>query len=321
VTNQINNRNGQFGTFGQRTLRMDIQNFAGNSDAISLQRQARAWVGTGNPALNPAQVEDAVYKIMGLTPDQVFIYNNNPIGETQDIIAKGDELEVNYNPDRFWTLKLNVTKTESIDGNIAPHITTWIAQRLPVWESIIDPRTGTKWLDTGYNGDVPSATSSTPRQFLQGNVVAPIQLAQATQGKSRSEIREWHYNASASLRLAKYTEQRFLKNMTLGGSLRWESKGAIGYYGIPINGDVTIATQFDPNRPIYVKANTYVDAFVSYNTRLFRDKVRTRFQLNVRNLQEWKAHLEPIGAYPDGQPHTFRIIEPMTVIFTTTFDL
>jgi hypothetical protein len=251
----------------------------------------------------------------------VNTFNNNSIGETQDITAKGDELELNFNPDRYWTFKANVTKTQSLDANIAPHITAWVAQRLPIWESIIDPRTGTKWLDTGYTGDAPAAGAGTPRAFLTGNVVAPINLAQATQGKSRPEIREWHYNTSASLRLAKYTENKYLKNSTVGTSLRWESKGAIGYYGIPVNGDITAATAFDPNRPIYVKANTYIDLFANYNTRLFNDKVRARFQINLKNVQEWKAHLEAVGAFPDGSPHTFRIIEPMQAIFTATFDL
>ena len=249
VTNQVNNRNGQFGTFGQRTLRVDLQNFAGNADAISLQRQARAWIGGANPTFTTQQVEDAVFKLMQLTPEQASIFNNNNIGETQDITAKGDEVELNFNPDRFWTFKASLTRTQSLDANIAPHITTWIAQRLPIWETIIDPRTGAKWLDTGYTGDAPAAGAGTPRAFLNGNIVAPIQLAQATQGKSRPEIREWRFNTSASLRLAKYSDNSILKNMTLGGSLRYESKGAIGYYGIPINGDITIATNFDRQSP------------------------------------------------------------------------
>lgn len=320
-TNSVNNRNGQFGTFGQRTLRVDLQNFAGNADAISLQRQARAWVSGANPAFSTQQVEDAVFKLMGLTAAQASIFTNNNIGETQDITARGDEIELNFNPDRFWTFKANLTRTQSLDANIAPHITTWVAQRLPTWESIIDPRTGTKWLDTGYTGDAPAVGAGTPRDFLNGNIVAPITLAQATQGKSRPEIREWRFNTSASLRLAKYSENSILKNMTLGGSLRYESKGAIGYYGIPINGNMTLATNFDANRPIFSKANVYADAFATYSRRLFRDKVRTRFQLNVRNLHEWKAHLLAVGALPDGTPHTFRIVEPMSVIFTTTFDL
>jgi hypothetical protein len=319
VTNLINNRDSN--TPSTRALRIDIQNFLGNADAFSLQRQARNWVAAANPTFSTQQVDAAVYGIMGLSAAQVAAFNANTIGETKDQTAKGDELELNYNPDHFWTLKLNVTKMESIDANLDPHIFAWIAQRTPIWTTVVDPRSGKTWWTTGYSGDSVSTTGTTPQTYLAANVVAPALLAQATQGKSRPEIREWHYNFSGSVRLAKYTEQKILKNVSLGGSLRWESKGAIGYYGIPVNGDIAQATQYDPNRPIYTKPNTYLDAFVTYNTRLFRDKVRARFQLNARNLQEWHARLEPVAAFPDGSPNTFRIIEPMTVIFTSTFDL
>src|SRR6185436_5860545 len=116
--------------------------------------------------------------------------------DTQDVSAKGEEVEINFNPDRFWTVKLNVTHSQSIDSNIAPAIPAWIGQRLPVWETIIDPRTGNKWLDQPYNGDQIGTTQQTPRGFLTGNVTSPIALAQAAQGKSRNSIREWRYNAS-----------------------------------------------------------------------------------------------------------------------------
>ena len=108
--------------------------------------------------------------------------------------------------------------------------------------------------------------------------------------------------------------------MNVGGALRWEDKGAIGYYGIPVNGDLAAATSYDPNRPIYDKAHTYVDAFLGYNVRFLGDKVRARFQLNARNIQE-SGRLQPVGAYPTGEPHTYRIINPRTCIFTATFDL
>jgi hypothetical protein len=109
--------------------------------------------------------------------------------------------------------------------------------------------------------------------------------------------------------------------MSIGGAVRWESKGAIGYYGIPVNGDVAAATRLDPDRPIYDKAQSYFDAFATYTLRLFDDKVRARLQLNVRNIQESRAHLRAVGAYPNGQPHTFRIIDPRVFIFTTSFDM
>src|SRR5262249_49584616 len=142
TTQQINTRNGQFRTFGDRIMRVDFQGFAGNtSDAQPLQRQARAWVRQLNPGFSDAQIEAEVFRIMKLTPEQEAIYRAGPLGETQDAKSKGDEIELFVNPDRFWTVKFNATRTQAIDANVAPHIPIWVAQRLPVWETIIDPRT------------------------------------------------------------------------------------------------------------------------------------------------------------------------------------
>jgi hypothetical protein len=319
-TGQIKSRAGQSAIFAQRTLRVDFAPFAGNNDAIALQRQARNWVRTLNPALTDNQVENEVARIMGLTPDILDIYNSNVISETSDVVGKGEEYELHYNPRSNWTLRLNVVRQEAVDKNLSPHIPAWIAQRMAVWENIIDPRTGVKWLDQRYSGDNPSETAgSTPRQFLQNNVISPLSLAQATEGKARPQTRKWRVNLSTSYRLTDF-ENKHLKRMNVGGALRWESRGAIGYYGIPVNGDITLATQFDSNRPIYASDHLYLDAFVGYRTRLFNDKVAARFQLNVRNLQE-SGRLQKVGAFPDGRGHTFRIINPRTFIFTTTFDL
>ncbi|HWA08574.1 MAG TPA: TonB-dependent receptor plug domain-containing protein [Opitutaceae bacterium] len=318
----INTRNGQFGTFGQRTLRLDFENFAGNNDNFSLQKQARLWVAAANPTFTSAQVDTAVFGIMGISAANAAIYNSSTISETQDQTAKGDELEINFNPDNFWTFKINATKEQSIDANVAPHIFEWTAIRQPIWNSIIDPRSGTPWFTTQYTATGPvTSGGSTATSFLQGNVVSPINLAQAIQGKSRPEVREYHINLATSLRLAKYSSNRYLKNLQVGGGVRYESKGGIGYYGIPVNGDISAATAFDPNRPIYDKGHTYIDAFVSYNMRLFNDKVRARIQLNGRNLQDSNTRLQSIGAYADGSPYAFRIVDPRTYVLTATFDL
>lgn len=73
-------------------------------------------------------------------------------------------------------------------------------------------------------------------------------------------------------------------------------------------------------RPIWDKSRYYVDGFVGYRTKLFSEKIGAKFQVNVRNLGE-NGRLQPIGAYPDGRPHSFRIIDPQQFIFTATFDL
>ena len=78
-------------------------------------------------------------------------------------------------------------------------------------------------------------------------------------------------------------------------------------------------TELDSNRPIYDKAQYYVDAFVTYRTKLWSDRMGATFQFNVRNIQEG-GRLQAIGVYPDGRPHTFRIVDPRQFILTATFD-
>ena len=87
-------------------------------------------------------------------------------------------------------------------------------------------------------------------------------------------------------------------------------------------------TDLDASRPIYDRSNLgagwrgnfYFDAFVSYRTRLWADKIGANFQLNVRDLQE-SGHLQAIGAFPDGTPSAYRIVDPRKFILSATFDL
>ena len=100
--------------------------------------------------------------------------------------------------------------------------------------------------------------------------------------------------------------------------MRYESKGAIGYWGkqqLP-----AIITEYDINRPIWDKEHYYIDGFVGYRTKLWSDKVGATFQFNVRNLQE-DGRLQPIAAGPDGKPNSYRIISPRQFILSATFDL
>jgi hypothetical protein len=201
---------------------------------------------------------------------------------------------------------------ESIDSKLAPAVSEWIAQRLPVWQSIIDPELGRPWFTERYGG------SNSASQFLQSNVVSQLAVAKANEGKSRPQIRKHRANVSTSYRLAGLTDHRLLKALTIGGALRWEDKGAIGYYGV--ESLPAVITTLDATRPVYDKARFYGDVFVAYRTRLFARKVGTTFQLNVRNVQE-NGRLQAISAYPDGNANGYRIIDPRQFIFTATFEL
>src|SRR5262249_34788134 len=94
-TKQVNSRAGQSTVFAQRTLRVDFAPFAGNNDAISLQRQARNWLTA--QGLSGTALTNAIANVMKLSPDVVTFFNSNTISETSDVIAKGDEIELNYN--------------------------------------------------------------------------------------------------------------------------------------------------------------------------------------------------------------------------------
>lgn len=312
----INTRAGQSATLATRTLRLDRARSAITSeDKFNLEIQANAWVRAMNPTWTSEQITAEVHRQIGFSEEQEDLIQSYGITETGDIRSKGDEVEVYWNPNSHWTAKLNVTRTNAFESKVAPGIPAQIARRMPLWTTIVDPRTNTLWWTTNYG-----SPHFTAQNFYNRSVLTPLRLAQAMEGKRRAQVREWRANLSSSYRLAGLTEQKHLKRMSIGGAIRWEDEGAIGYYGIPIDGDITAATEFDPDRPIWDSAHTYVDAFVTYSTRLFSDKVRARFQINGRNLQEG-GRLQGIGAYPDGRPHTYRIINPRTFIFSASFDL
>ena len=92
----------------------------------------------------------------------------------------------------------------------------------------------------------------------------------------------------------------------------------IGFHGVQQFPD--IVTDYDPNRPIFDKANLNVDAFLSYRTRLFGDKVGASFQFNVRSLNE-SGRLQPIAVDPDGTASSYRIVSPRQFILQASFDL
>jgi outer membrane receptor protein involved in Fe transport len=306
---RIKTRNGDAATIAQRTLNMDLSSNA----AYQLEDNARAWVTAANPTWTAAQIQAEVARQTGLSiEEQNELAIPDPgISATQDVESRGTEVELNLNPTRFWTLQSSFTETETTNTNVSSTTTDWIAHRMPIWTTIVDTRTNTRWWTTPYGG-------TTPEQAFQNNVMTPLKIILQQQGKANPQIRKYRARFSTNLRLDGFTQHRWLRNFNVGGALRWESKGGIGYYGVqqlPAS-----ITDLDPNRPIYDKAHLYADAFVGYRTKLFAKKIGTTVQLNVRNLGE-NGRLQPIGAYPDGTPLAYRIVDPALYILQLKFDL
>ncbi len=325
-TKVLSNRNGDASTVAGRVARFDVW----DDKSYRLWDNVTAWV-TDDPAhagWTQQQINDEIGKELGLSNDLATTmydeYAAGHLGSTQDAEGKGWELEVNYNPTDYWTVQASVTKGESINTNYSQDIAQWIAQRMPVWTTIMDPRGPDHVWGTPDDGPVLWWTSSfsgqsqTPQQNYEQFVATPFAVIQQLDGKSNPEVRKYNARVSTSVNLAGITSHPILRDVTLGGAVRWEDKGAIGYYGIA---DASgIYQSLDASRPIYDKAHTYFDLFVRYRIKLFAGRVPTTFQFNVKNLGD-KIRLQAIGANPDGSINSYRIMDPAQYIFTVTFDL
>ena len=327
-TTQINSRNGSARIIAQRVRNLDFDS-PNSNQFFNLTTRARSWVINAATAQGRTPSNEEIDRqVASLTKLDDAFFNrpesrteqNELVAETQDVTAKGIELEVHWNPNAFWTTKFNVTQQESIDSKLAPSVAQWISERLPIWMSIVDPELDATrpagqnrlWWNERYNG------SNSPAQCFAASVKTPFDVAVATQGKSRPQIRKYRFNFSTSYRLAGLGwDREWIKRFTVGGALRWEDKGAIGYYGVEQL--PAVITALDRNRPIYDKARTYFDVFTSYRVKL-SNRINTSVQLNIRNIQE-NGRLQPISAYPDGTPNAYRIVDPRQFILSMSFDM
>ncbi len=336
ITRQLNARDGDANTVAQRVLRYDIDV---STEAYQLYDRADAWTRLLHPDWNDTQVRNAVADTMKIpipTYDALAAaFRGNSLAATNDTIATGNEIELNFNPTRYWTVNGSVTEKKSISSNISSTVEQWIAQRMPVWTTLVDPNTDVN-LGTGQSqGWVDAANpqhlwwkhaytgSQTPEQNFATFVDAPYRVIKQQEGKSKPSVRRWEYKLSTSYQLAGITENRILKNLKVGGSFNLQDKGAIGYYGKNYQSLLAAGqpiTELDPSNPIWDKSRLYVNAFVSYRTKLYRNKIGATFQLNVENIGE-NGRLQPIGAFPDGTPNAYRIVDPQKFILTASFDL
>lgn len=319
-TNQYNARDGEANVVVQRVLRKDILYSTGSVDPWNLPALiATTWnAALGSPS--GAALDAKIAEITKIpTADAQALaeaFQAGTLAATNDITAKGTEIELNFNPNRYWTVAASATETESISSNMSKSIQDWIDLRMPVWTTIKDPVTGANWWTSTYGSNTPEANHAV-------FVTAPYSVFKEQEGKSKPSVRKYAFKLSSSLQLAALTENKILKNFKVGGAIRWEDKGAIGYYGKDYTTRLASGQEIlelDANNPIWDKAHYYFDAFVGYKTKLWSNKIVTNIQLNVRNIQE-NGRLQPIGAFPDGTPNAYRIVDPRQFILTVTFDL
>jgi hypothetical protein len=328
----VNNfRQGDASTIAQRVTRIDITSTArfllinqmaqNSPTAIAPSGNGTQWgwiyEQLGHNATD-AQVQAEITKQMGLPYTTILRlqqeFNNGTIASTQDQLAKGDELEIHFNPSRNLSMILNGSKQETINTNISSELDQWIKERMAVWTTIRDPRLPGQplWWTTSYGGNQTAA------QNFETFVRVPFSVAKAQEGKSNPQVRKYKANLIGNYSLAGITENKWLKNLSVGGAIRWEDKGAIGNYGV-LGSDGVTYVDLDPSRPIYDKARTYFDFISSYRMKLWHNRVSATFRFKIENIQE-SGRIQAVAAYPDGTANTYRIVDPRRFILSSTFD-
>jgi hypothetical protein len=267
---------------------------------------------TVNPNMSSAEQDATIIRLIGRDPH----FNQAAVSRAgaDDAVSRGKEIELAYNPSNAWTVKATVTQTRAFNGHVSQALQDYIQERLAVWTTLKSPFDGSPY----WNGSFKLG-GLTPEQYYNTNILGPLKLALASEGKPRTQTREWRANLVTNYKLAQITENPWLKRLNVGGAVRWEARGSIGFYGMPPDSDGIIRS-LDPNKPVWDKARYYFDFMAGYDLRLFQDKIRARLQLNVRNVFE-DGRLQPIAVNPDGTPWAFRIIDPRQFILSATFSL
>lgn len=312
-TTQFHSR-GTLGTIATRAMSLDFD-LPGQTRSFDLYTDAIAWQLELHPQYTPLQAQEEAAKQIGIDKERIDTIQagGKTISDVNDAQSKGWELELQYNPNRYWTTRFNGSQQIATDSNVSLFLQQLIAERMPTWKTITYPN-GDRWWTTRQGSD------GTPESYFLSLVEQPLNLAITNQGKRKTQSREYQVSVITKYQLAGLgLQNRFWKNSAVGGTFRWSSKASIGYRAGPADSD-GVVRKLDRNRPVWDKGDDSLDLLYSYSTRLFRNKVRANFQLNVRNVTE-NGRVKGVAVNPDGQFWQYRIIEPRQFIFTASFDL
>ena len=96
-------------------------------------------LGTGGTA-SDEQVAAAIKMAIDQYTGLKRIGADGTYAAVNDMESKGHEIEINYNPTRYWTVSASVTKTNSINTAAGAAVDEYIAARMPIWTTLEDPR-------------------------------------------------------------------------------------------------------------------------------------------------------------------------------------
>ncbi len=271
--------------------------------------------------------------IRNIRQDAAGTFIGDPITgltDTQDVEAKGLEVELIGNITPTWRVSFNVAQQKSTPTNsvnVTQEVVQYVANQLE--------QSGLLAMDQAPN----IAVRQTIRQRLNTDVLAPLSATTLSDGALAQEQREWRANIVTSYDFRQF-DSRWLKHFTVGTGVRWQSKAAIGNplltgerlrqrivddnptlfantAAIPV-GSIFLESQYpDLENPIYGPDELTGDVFVTYKHK-FRH-FNYALQLNVNNA--WGNSKDiPVTANPDGAIAVVRIPNETRWFLTSTFN-
>jgi hypothetical protein len=142
-------------------------------------------------------------------------------------------------------------------------------------------------------------------------ILNPYNSALAADGTVAQDLRKWRANFTGNYDF----QGRRLKGFGVGVSARWLDKVAIGYPVITTPSGISVS---DASHPYYGPPETYYDGWISYRTKVLKEKVDMKVQLNVKNMFTHNK-LIPVFANPDGTVAVWQIDESRKFTVSTTF--
>ncbi len=253
--------------------------------------------------------------------------------DTEDLTAKGVELEITYNPTKNWRIFANIAQQNTVRSNMLP---LHKSEYLPAIDaSFATPIPGFEFITLGevprgqispdsFSLDMANKTfglknSANPRNYISPNSryadsLINYRTALASEGAKSNEQREWRFNVVTNY---SFSEGR-LKGVGVGGAYRWQDTVAIGFpYVLNADGQ----TVGDVLHPVYGPAEGNLDLFTSYVMPYFRKYGKWKLQLNVRNVLAKANEVIPLQVQ-GGQAGVFarvRTAPQRLFIFSSTF--
>ncbi|HEX2862044.1 MAG TPA: hypothetical protein VHN79_10410, partial [Lacunisphaera sp.] len=195
-TVDIGRSTSELNTIVQRAIRMDRRSSSGDPGLTDWYIDRLRIL---DPGLDQATAVAQALAATGADYDYLRSHINQGHGDASNSYSRGREVEVTYNPTKYWRMKLTASQSTPLNGIMSPAVQEYIESRMPTWTTIKDPVTGATWWTT------PEDNGTVPQTFYINNVLANLKLAVALQGKRRTQTAEYQAAFVTSYDLAGIT--------------------------------------------------------------------------------------------------------------------